>query len=175
MATLFMRIDGLDSVDGAAMVEDIGGDKGWFAIGSINWSAARGVTMNIGAATNQDSGMAMLGEISVSKTYCGASPYLSTWLFYPGTEARDIYVVDTKPNREGTGLNINVKYSLTDCRISNYSLSGSDSSDPFESFSITYTAIEIEYGIEDIGGAMTVAGTVGFDIPTATLTSKADL
>ena len=79
MATLFMRIDKNDKIKGGATVEKIGGKEGWFALQSVSWSGARGVNIEIGNAENRDSGIVHMGELSCSKTYDGASPFMSTF------------------------------------------------------------------------------------------------
>ena len=175
MATLFMRIDKNDKIKGGATVEKIGGKEGWFALQSVSWSGARGVNIEIGNAENRDSGIVHMGELSCSKSYDGASPFMSTFLFFPGKEGKTVYVTDTKPNREGDGVIPYLEFELTNARMSNYSLMTSDGGDPSESFSLVYTKVTITYYVEDDGGKVTKAATVAYDAPTAKLESKADL
>jgi type VI secretion system secreted protein Hcp len=146
-----------------------------FALQSVSWSGARGVNIEIGNAENRDSGIVHMGELSCSKSYDGASPFMSTFLFYPGTEGKTVFVTDTKPNREGDGIIPYLEFELTNARMSNYSIMTSDGGDPSESFSLVYTKVTITYYVEDDGGKVTKAATVAYDAPTAKLESKADL
>lgn len=56
MASIFMRIDGLTSIKGAATIGDIGGKKGFFAVDNMSWGANRGVSVDVGNANNADKG-----------------------------------------------------------------------------------------------------------------------
>ena len=49
MASIYMRIDGLDSIKGAATIGEIGGKKGFFAIDNVSWGAVRGVGVDVGS------------------------------------------------------------------------------------------------------------------------------
>ncbi|KAF7772310.1 Hcp1 family type VI secretion system effector [Pseudoalteromonas citrea] len=175
MASIFMRIDGNDTIKGAATVVDLNSKKGWFAVDSLSWGAMRGVSVDIGNANNQDSGMVALGEISISKTYDGATPYLLTYLFQPGADGKTIELVMTKPSRDGKGIIPYYVISLEEARMANFSISGSDGGQPSESFSLTYTKIEQIFFVEDEGGKLEKAASVKYDATTNQLTSAADL
>lgn len=175
MASIFMRIDGLTDVKGAATVEDIGGKKGFFAINSMNWSAARSVSVNIGNANNADTGTISSNPISISRASDGASPYLTTFLFAPGKDGRTIEIVLTKPDRGGEGVVPYLIVTLEGARVADYAVSGFDGGLPDESFSLVYTSVSQVYYYEDQDGTISKGDTVKFDCPTAKLVSKANL
>lgn len=175
MASIYMRIDGNDTIKGSATVAEIGGKKGFFAIDSLSWSAMRNVTVDIGNADNSDGGMVALGEIQCSKQLDGASPFLTTFLFSPGDTGKTVEVVFTKPNRGGKGLIPYLVIKIENARISNYSVSGSDGTQPSESYSMTYSTIAHTYYVESEGGKVDKAAEVAFDTQIAELTSQADL
>ena len=175
MASIYMRIDGNDTITGSATVTDIGGKKGFFALDSMTWSAMRNVTVDIGNSDNNDGGMVALGEVQCSKQLDGASPFLTTFLFSPGEKGKKIELVFTKPNREGKGLVPYLILTLESARMSSYSIAGSDGSQPSENFSMTYTTIAYTYYNEEDGGKIAKAAEVAFDTQTAEITSQADL
>lgn len=173
MASIFMRIDGIDSIKGAATIGDIGGKKGFFAIDSMSWGAVRGVGVDVGNANNADKGMVALGEISISRQSDGASPHLSTFLFSPGTDGKTVEILLTKPSREGNGADPYLIITLEKSRISNYNVGCSDGSLPSESFSLVYTTISLVYYQESDSGKIEKGDTVKYDVTTAKLESKA--
>ncbi len=173
MASMFMRIDGLDDIKGGASVADIGGKKGVFAIDSMSWGAVRGVSIDVGNANNADQGMVALGEISISRGADGASPHLTTMLFAPGAEGKTIEIILTKPDRGGDKVQPHTIFTLDKCRMSNYQVSCGDGSLPNESFGLIYTIIAITYYTEGVDGAIEKGDTIKFDVTTAKLESKA--
>jgi type VI secretion system secreted protein Hcp len=175
MASIYMRIDGNDTIKGSATVTDIGGKKGFFALDSMSWSAMRNVTVDIGNADNNDGGMVALGEIQCSKQLDGASPYITTFLYAPGEAGKKIEIVFTKPNRAGKGLIPYLIVTLENARISSYSISGSDGSQPGENFAMTYSTHAQTYYVEAEGGKVEKAAEVTFDTTSAEITSQADL
>ncbi|WDE05329.1 type VI secretion system tube protein Hcp [Thalassomonas viridans] len=175
MASIYMRIDGNDTIKGSATVTDIGGKKGFFALESTSWSAMRNVSVDIGNADNNDGGMVALGEIQCSKQLDGASPFITTFLFSPGEEGKKIEIVFTKPDRGGKGLIPYLIVTLENARISSYSVSGSDGSQPGENFAMTYSTIAQTYYVESEGGKVEKAAEVAFNTQTAEITSQADL
>ncbi|MBY4677085.1 Hcp family type VI secretion system effector [Marinobacterium arenosum] len=173
MASIYMRIDGLDSIKGAATVADIGGKKGFFAIDHVSWGADRGVGINVGNANNSDKGMAALGEIQINRTSDGASPHLTTFLFSPGADGKTIDIVMTKPNREGGGMDPYMVITLEKARMSHYNISCGDGELPHEQFNLTYATISKVYYTESDSGKIEKGDTVKFDTTTGKLESKA--
>jgi type VI secretion system secreted protein Hcp len=173
MASIFMRIDGLDNIKGAATIGDIGGKKGFFAINSMSWGANRGVAVDVGNANNADKGMVSLDAITIKRTSDGASPHLATFLFAPGSEGQKVEILLTKPSRDGAGADPYLVFTLEKARIASYDISGSDGQLPEEDFSLTYTTLTTVYYQEGDGGKIEKGATVKFDCTTGTLESKA--
>lgn len=175
MASIFMRIDGVNSIKGAATVGDIGGKKGFFAISSMSWGANRGVAVDVGNANNADKGMVSLDAISIDRTSDGASSYLATFLFAPGAEGKTVEILLTKPSRDGSGADPYLVMTLEKARIASYSISGSDGALPTEHFTLTYTTLSNVYYQEGDGGKIEKGDTVKFDCTEGKLVSKSSL
>ena len=173
MASIFMRIDGLTDIKGAATVGDIGGKKGFFAIDTMSWGANRGVNVDVGNANNADKGMVSLDAINVSRVSDGASPHLTTFLFAPGAEGKTVEILLTKPSRDGAGADPYLVMTLEKARIAGYNINGSDGNLPAEDFSLTYTTLTKVYYQEGDGGKIEKGDTVKFDCTTGKLESKA--
>ncbi|EPJ50773.1 MAG: hypothetical protein OFPI_19270 [Osedax symbiont Rs2] len=173
MASMFMRIDGIDTIKGGATVSEIGGKKGVFAIDTMSWGGVRGVSIDVGNANNADKGMVALGEVSLSRGSDGASPHLTTMLFAPGAEGKKIEIIMTKPDRGGDKIQPHLIFTLEKCRISNYQVSCTDGNLPVETFSLIYTVISITYYNEGTDGSIEKGDTIKFDVTTAKLESKA--
>ncbi|MBB1486614.1 Hcp family type VI secretion system effector [Oceanospirillum sediminis] len=173
MASMYMRIDGINDIKGAATIGEIGGKKGFFAINFMDWGAARGVSVDVGNANNADKGMVALGEINIARESDGASPQLTTFLFSPGAEGKTVEILLTKPSREGNGADPYMVMTLEKARIAHYSVSCNDGGLPGETFSMTYTTLAITYYQEADGGKIEKGDTVKYDVTTAKLESKA--
>ncbi|WP_027858910.1 type VI secretion system tube protein Hcp [Marinobacterium jannaschii] len=173
MASIFMRIDGINTIKGAATVTEIGNKKGFFALDHVSWEGNRGVGINIGNANNADKGMAALGQVKVRRQSDGASPYLTSFLFSPGAEGKTIEIVMTKPNRTGAGMDPYLVITLEKSRMSHYNIECRDGELPTEEYDLTYTTISKVYYQETEGGTIEKGDTVKFDTTTAQLESKA--
>jgi len=175
MSSIYMRIEGLETIQGAATIGEIGGKKGFFSIDSLSWGAVRAVTVDIGNANNADQGMVGLGELSISRESDGASPYLNTFLFSPGAEGKTVEIMITKPSRTGAGVDPYMVITVDKSRISSYNIGCGDGSLPSESFSLAYAVLSLVYYYEDEAGTINKGDTIKYDVPTATLGSKATL
>ena len=173
MASIYMRIDGLDTIAGAATIGEIGGKKGFFAIDTMDWGANRGVSVDVGNANNADKGMVSLGELGINRTADGASPHLTTFLFSPGTEGKTIDILLTKPSRDGAGAEPYMVVTLEKARMAHYNIHGSDGSLPSENFTLTYTTLTIVYYQEADGGKIEKGSTIKYNCTTGVLESKA--
>jgi type VI secretion system secreted protein Hcp len=173
MASIFMKIVGLDEVKGAATVAGLP-VTGLFAINNISWGAARGVTMEVGNANNADKGMMAMNDITISRESDGASPHLTTMLFAPGSEGKTVDIYLTKPSRDGSGgADPFMVFTLENTRINNYNVNSSDGGLPSESFSLTYVTISLVYYWENLAGLVVTGDTVKYDVSTGKLESKA--
>ena len=171
--SIFMKIDKLDAVKGGATIPEIDKKKGLFKLDSTSWGAVRGTSIEVGNANNSDKGIVGLGEMNISRTCDGATPHLITWLYSPGDTGKDVIIFITKPSRDGKGINQNITYNLTGCRISNYQTQSHAGGEPSESFSLTYTKIENIFHVEDGGGTISKGSTVTYDVSKAEMVSGA--
>ncbi|MFD2178658.1 Hcp family type VI secretion system effector [Veronia pacifica] len=169
MASIYMRIDGVD-VQGGATIEGLP-DSNWFAISSYSWGGVRNVAMDIGNGKNADSGMVAVSEVNVSKQVDGASEDLLSYLFSPGKDGKKVQVVFTKPKADGQGAQVYFQVELTEARLVSYNVSGSDGSQPYESISLSYTEVMQKHNYEENGGEIKEGGKVTFNVPQGKMTS----
>jgi len=170
--SIYLSIDGV-TPKGSATVQDIGGKKNLIAIDSVSWSAVRGVGIEIGNANNADQGMVALGEINISRGCDGASANMTTFLYAPGAEGKKVYILFTKPGREGEGAQPYMMMTLDAARMSSYNVGCTSGSLPNESFSFTYTILAIDYYYETDSGKIEKGPTVTYDATIGQCTSKA--
>ena len=169
MANMFMKLGEAQS-KGEATAEYTGGDsvsaKGWFAIRSFSWGAARSVSMDIGNGMNRDSGMVAMSEITVSKEMDGASENILSRMYVPGDNGDTVDIIVTKPDRSGQGSQVYLQIQLSNARIVNYSLSAADGATPFESLALAYSKVKVKHWNEGEGGKLEAGGDVTYDLPT---------
>lgn len=171
MASIFMRIDGVE-VKGGATVEGLEG-AGWFAIGFYSWGAVRNVAMDIGNGNNADSGMVAMSEVNISKNIDGASEDLLSYLFNPGKEGKTIEIAFTKPESDGSGAKLYLQIKLSNARLVSYNINGSDGSRPSENISLSYVEISQKHNYELEGGEIKDGGIVTYNLPQGKLLSGA--
>lgn len=174
MANVYMRIDGLTSIKGAATLEEIGGQKGFMPIDEVSLGVARPIVVSVGASTAAEVGTSSFQDVTVKRGCDGASPYLQTFFFAPGDNGRKLEIVVTKAARTGEGLIPSMTYTLEEARLASYGNTAADAS-PGEKMTIAYTKISITHYIEDADGKISKGDTVAFDLKTAKLVSKAKL
>jgi type VI secretion system secreted protein Hcp len=171
---IYMKLDKLDTITGAATLPDVGGKKGLMVVDSVNFGLGRPINVEVGSSSNAETGQVSLSDISVSRSCDGATPFIQTFFFQPGGTGRTIDFVITKADRKGEGLLPSMIITLEEARLSSYSLSASSSS-PSESYSIAYTSIGITHYTEGDDGVIKKGDVVKFDLATAKLVSAAKL
>lgn len=171
---IYMKLDKLDKIDGAATVPDVGGKKGLMAVETVNFGTARPIKVIVGSSTHAETGQVELSDVTVVRNCDGGSPFLQTFFFQPGGKGRTIDFVITKADRKGAGLVPSMIITLEEARLSNYELSVVSTA-PTESFSIAYTSIAIAHYNEDHDGEIKKGDTIKFDLPTGKLVSAAKL
>ncbi|MEY8881132.1 type VI secretion system tube protein Hcp [Donghicola sp. XS_ASV15] len=171
---IYMKLDKLDTIAGAATVPDVGGKKGLMAVDNVQFGAGRPIGIVVGSSTHAETGQVDLSDISVARTCDGASPFIQTFFFQPGGNGRTIDFVITKADRKGAGMVPSMIITLEEARLTSYSLSAS-SAQPAESYSIAYTSIAIAHYNEEDNGEIKKGDTIKFDLATAKLVSAAKL
>lgn len=173
MASIYMRLDGVD-VQGGATVDGLDG-QGWFALLGYSWGGMRGVKMDIGNGNNTDSGVVALSEVNVTKQMDGASDALLSFFFVPGKEGKEIEIAFTKPSVQGEGVDVYYQVKLDKARLVSYNISGSEGGQPIESMSLSYVEISHKHNHENEGGELIDGGIVAFNVPFGKVTSATSL
>ncbi|MGF1767663.1 type VI secretion system tube protein Hcp [Enterovibrio makurazakiensis] len=171
MASIFMRIDGVD-VKGGATIEGLEG-TGWFAISSYKWGGVRNVAMDIGNANNADSGMVAITEVNFTKQADGASEDLLSFLFNPGKEGKMVEIAFTKPESGGQGAVVYFQIKLSNARLVSYNVEGTDGSQPMEKVALSYIEISQKHNYELEDGELKDGGIVTYNVPQGKLLSGA--
>lgn len=169
---LYMKIDGIDKVEGSATVEDVGGKKGLIPIDSMAFGSGRSISMETGATSAGEMSTVSLSEINISRSTDGASAILQTLQFAPGDLGKTMFFLVAKNDRGGKGLIVSLMVELTEARLSSYSISASGS-DTNEGFSIAYSAISISHYRELPGGKVEKGDVVKFNVSKGMLESQA--
>ena len=171
---LYMKLDKLDTIEGAATLPDVGGKKGLFALSAAQWGAGRPIHIEVGSSTHAESGQISLADVTISRSCDGASPFLQTFFFQPGGKGRTIDLVHTKSDRKGAGQIPSLIMTLEEARMTSYNISMTDGV-PQEQFSLAYTAISVTHYNEGDDGEIKKGDVVKFDLATAKLVSMAKL
>lgn len=170
---IYMKLDKLDKITGAATVPDISGKKGLFVVGSINWGAGRPINIQVGSSTNAETGSVSISDVSISRACDGASPYLQTYFFQPGGKGRTVDFLITKSDRAGSGLIPSMIVTIEEARMTSYMLNASGA--PSEDFSLAFTSLAVTHYTEEDDGTVKKGDTIKFDLATAKLVSSASL
>ncbi|MDD1783982.1 type VI secretion system tube protein Hcp [Enterovibrio sp. ZSDZ35] len=171
MASIYMRIDGVD-VKGGATITGLDG-TGWFALSSYKWGGVRNVQMDIGNGNNADSGMVALSEVKITKQTDGASEDLLSYLFNPGKEGKTVEIAFTKPESGGQGAIVYFQIKLSNARLVSYTVEGNDGGQPHETVSLAYVEISQKHNYELEDGEMKDGGIVTYNLPQGKLLSGA--
>lgn len=169
MASIYMRIDGVD-VKGGATVIGLDGSN-WFAVESYSWGASRNVAMDIGNGNNADSGMVAIQPVTLAKQVDGSSEDLLSYLFNPGKEGKTVEIAFTKPEADGSGAKVYFQIKLSNARLISYNVNGYDGSQPHEMITLSYVEIAQKHAYELEGGELKEGGIVTYNIPQGKLLS----
>lgn len=138
----------------------------WIEIHSLQWGVGRGISHGVGGASKREASAPSLSEITVTKSFDGASPLLLKESL--GGKASVVKIELTQTDNKGAHIAYQ-KYILTDTLVSGYSIS-SGGDRPTESISLNFSKIDSEYiKIDDKFKAATT-GHVIYDLSQAKLT-----
>jgi type VI secretion system secreted protein Hcp len=122
---------------------------GWIAIDSASFGASRSTTVEVGSGQEKrHRDQPTISDLQISRTYDSASPAL----FNESVVGKPQNVqIDFLEPADGPDAAPNVYLSLflRNVLISSYSLGGSGGSDPSESLSLNFTAVNIQYTAYD--------------------------
>lgn len=171
---MYMKIDKLDEIKGAATIKEISGKKGLIPIDSLSWGVSRSLHVIAGQTSHSDSGQIQFSDLSISRAADGASPYLQTFLFSPSADGRTVEFLTTRPERDGDGEVPAMIIRIEHARPNHYALQWSGST-TMETMGLVCTEVGITHYIEDETGTIKKGDTVKYDLQENKLVSKAQL
>lgn len=127
---------------------------------SFEFSAGRDMTQKTGAASERTKTKVHINEIVITKK---TDPSVTS-LFAEvtsGNKGKNVKIKFVKS--EGNDLGMFMEYSLTDCLISNYSIS-CHGEDVMEQISISFTKIEVSYTGSDNNNKSSSPQRIGYNI-----------
>ena len=167
MANMFMKLGDFKPKGAGTSILSGEGDApgGWFAITSLNWGCGRkGLVMDVGNQNNRDTGDLGFDYVVVSKEMDGASENILSRLYVPGDDGDIVDVFVTK--RFGNENKIYFHIQLSQSRVCTYNFSVSDGIIPLETFSLSYSKIQLKHWNELPGGKLEAGGDVTYNLAT---------
>lgn len=166
MASVYMRIDGIDNFKGMATVKEIAGKKGFFPLASFQVGYGRSVVVNVGSSGDAEVGTPSISDVVVDREPDAASAILETLFFAPGDKGKTFEIIQTKTKNDGKGLIPTRIVTLEEARISSYATSSGGNS-----IAIAFTTIAIAHYYEETSGKIEKGDVVKFDLRTGELVS----
>ena len=128
---------------------------------SFSWGVGRGISMITGRTANREVSSPSISEVTVTKSMDKATPLLVQESVI-GTKGKKVilHLVRTGGDAEEEYMT----YTLENCLISSYSVSGSDGGEAGETLSLSFTSIETAYaesGKDNVKGGQ---GRFGYSI-----------
>lgn len=156
MASIFMQMEG---VEGEATETN---HTKWIEIESCAWSHSR--TIAAGVKSNQRSrGETFFNDISImSAMHKGSMPLQQHAATGTVSGKVEIHFCRTGADAK-KGLEVYLTIKLTDCLITNYSTQIAGEGVPYESYSLNFTKVEMEYKEADSKGKLTTVSSFTYD------------
>lgn len=140
------------------------GYKDHISVQSFQFGVGRGISMEAGNMSNREASRPSLSEITVTK----AADTSATALFKEAVTGAAGKKVTIKFVQTGSDKVVEyMTYTLEDVLVSGYSVSASGDSDPFESISLSYSKIMVNYNDFDKTNKSANPQRVGYDLTTA--------
>lgn len=134
------------------------------AVDSFQFGVSRGISMETGNAVNRESTKPNYSEVVVSKPVDNSCTAIFAEASY-GSVGKKLVI---KFVQTGTDkVDEYMSYTLENCLVSSYSISGSAEGIPYESICISYTSIEVNYSDFDATNAQASPQRVGYAIDKA--------
>ena len=130
-------------------------------LNSFSWGVGRGISMITGRTANREVSSPSISEVTVSKAMDKATPLLVQEGVI-GTKGKKVILHLVRTG--GDTLEEYMTYTLENCLISSYSVSGADGGEPGETLSLSFTSIETAYseaGKDNVKGGQ---GRFGYSI-----------
>lgn len=128
---------------------------------SFQWGVGRGISMITGRTANREVSSPSISEVTVTKSMDKSTPLLVQESVI-GTKGKKVilHLVRTGGDTEEEFMT----YTLHDCLISSYSVSGSGDGEAGESLSLSFTGIETAYSESDKTNTKGGQGRFGYSI-----------
>ncbi|MCC6785182.1 MAG: type VI secretion system tube protein Hcp [Planctomycetes bacterium] len=157
---IYVQIGAKDEIKGNVTAK---GHEHWIECGSLQFGVGRAISMPVGRSTDREASLPSLSEVTLTKQMEDSSPYIFQEALRGEGKTVTIHITKTGKDQ---AENI-VEYILTNTMISGYSIStGGDA--PTESFSLSYTKIEMKYIMWDAAHKKASQVPVSYDLATAT-------
>jgi type VI secretion system secreted protein Hcp len=140
--------------------------KDWIEVHSVQWGVGRGISAGVGGASKREASAPSVSEVTITKTFDGASPLLLKEAL--GGKAVEVKIDLTQTDDKGSHIAYQ-KYILSNTLVSGYSIS-SGGDRPSESLSLNFTKVDSEYLKIDDKFKSTTTGHVIYDLSLAKLT-----
>lgn len=137
------------------------GYVGQIELGSFSWGVGRGISMITGRTANREASSPSISEVTVTKVMDKATPLLVQESVI-GTKGKKVIIHLTRTG--GAAEEEYMTYTLHDCLISSYSVSGSGDGDAAESLSLSFTGIETAYSESGKDNAKGGQGRFGYSV-----------
>lgn len=152
---IYMKMDG---VTGGVTAS---GYEKQVALESLDFGCGRVVSMRVGDVANRSENLPEFSELNCSKR-TDESSYGILNEAVAGKKGKTCEIAIVEPGDKPTEY---VKYKLKDCIVSAYNMS-SGGDQPMESFSLSFSDVEVKFTPTDKTGASGGPGIVGFDLAT---------
>jgi len=130
-------------------------------VNSFSWGVGRGISMESGAIANREATRPSLSEITISKIMDNSTPGLFKESV-SGDAGAEVVIefVATGAKKIETYM----KYTLTNCLVSSYSVSADAEGKPVESLSLSYTKVLMDYCAADATNKSGSSNKLGYDL-----------
>lgn len=140
------------------------GYKDHIGIESVQFGVARAITMESGRMANREATRPTLSEVTLTKIADNSA----TALFKEAVTGAAGKKAVIKFVQTGADKVVEyMTYTLEDCLVSSYSISGTGESDPVESISLSFSKITVNYNDYDKTNKSSSPQRVGYDLATA--------
>lgn len=134
------------------------------AVDSFQFGVSRGISMETGNCVNRESTRPSFGEVVVTKPVDNSC----TAIFAEGAYGSVGKKVVAKFVQTGSDkVEEYMTYTLTNCLVSSYSISASGEGIPYESITLSYTSIEVNYADYDETNTQASPQRVAYSIKEA--------
>lgn len=140
------------------------GYKGHLNATSFQFGVGRGISMEPGHLANREATRPTISEVTFTK----AADISSTALFKEAVTGSAGKKVVIKFLQTGSDKVVEyMTYTLEECLVSGYSVSGDSEGDPMESISLSFAKIMVNYNDHDKTNKSASPQRVGYDLATA--------